>query len=104
MSWNYRVCYRPSIPGGGHQIHEVYYDGEGRIKFYTEKPVSAFGDDKEELYEDFAKMWKAFDEEPLDLDRVDKKMFIRMVNEEFKDVYDKHMRQKNNEKHSPPDE
>lgn len=96
MSWNYRVCFRPSIPGGGHQIHEVYYDDEGRIKFYTERPVSAFGDDKEELYEDFAKMWKAFDEEPLDLDRVDKKIFIRMVNEEFKDVYDKHMQQKRN--------
>jgi hypothetical protein len=85
------------------QIHEVYYDDEGRIKFYTEKSVAAFGDDKEELYEDFAKMWKAFDEEPLDLDRVDKKLFIRMINEEFKDVYDKHMQRRDDEKGVPPD-
>jgi len=81
----------------------VYYDDEGRIKFYTEKSVAAFGDDKEELYEDFAKMWKAFDEEPLDLDRVDKKLFIRMINEEFKDVYDKHMQRRDDEKGVPPD-
>ena len=90
MSWNYRVCFRPSVAGGGHQIHEVYYDDKGRIEFYSQRPVSSFGDDTDELYEDFANMWKAFDKEPLDLDRVDKKIFIRTVNEEFNDVYDKH--------------
>ena len=41
-------------------------------------------------------MWKAFDEEPLDLDRTDKKIFIRMINNEFNDIYDKHVDQKRN--------
>jgi hypothetical protein len=95
MTWNYRVCHRPSVAGGGHNIHEVYYDDKGRVKFYSERPVSAFGDDVQELYEDFANMWKAFDDEPLDLDRVDKKLMIQMVNEEFNDVYDKHTKHRN---------
>lgn len=77
MSWNYRVCYRPSIPGGGHQIHEVYYDDKGRVSMYTSRPSTAFGDDNDELYESMALMWKAFDKEPLDLDRVDRKLKIQ---------------------------
>lgn len=104
MSWNYRVCYRPSVAGGGHNIHEVYYDDKGRVKMYSKHPISAFGDDVDELYEDFAAMWKAFDEEPLDLDRLDKKLFIQMINDEFKDVYDNHVHRRNNEKDSPPKE
>jgi len=61
---------------------------------YEREPAIAFGDDRDELYERCAEMWKAFDEEPLDLDRMDKKIFIRMINEEFNDVYYKHVQQK----------
>jgi len=63
---------------------------------YEREPAVAFGDDRDELYERCAEMWKAFDDEPLDLDRMDKKIFIRMINEEFNDVYDKHVEQKRN--------
>jgi len=72
MAWNYRVCYRPSVTGGGYQIHEVFYDEDGGIKFYSAKPVSPHGDIVDELYEDVAKFWKAFDREPLNLDLIDK--------------------------------
>lgn len=83
MSWNYRVCHRPSVPGGGHQIHEVYYDDRGRIKFYSNNPISAFGDDKDELYEDFANMWKAFDEDVIDLDRLDRKLLRSFMDDNY---------------------
>jgi hypothetical protein len=62
---------------------------------YEREPAVAFGDDVPEMYERCAEMWKAFDDEPLDLDRVDKKIFIRMINDEFKEVYDKYRDEKN---------
>ncbi len=94
MKRNYRLCYRPSR-APTLQIHEVFYDEADRIVLYEQEPAAAFGDDKDELYENFAEMWKAFDEEPIDLDRADKKIFLRMINDEFNDVYDRHMQQKN---------
>jgi len=80
MMWNYRVCHRPSVAGGGHQIHEVYYDSKGRIKLYSADPISPHGDIVDELYEDMACMWKAFDEEPLNLDHVDRLLKSRKEN------------------------
>jgi len=77
MSWNYRVCYRPSCEVPSYYIHEVYYDDKGRIKFYSSSPITPFGDDTDELYEDMALMWKAFDKEVLDLDRLDRKFEIQ---------------------------
>lgn len=72
MSWNYRICHRPSVPGGGYQIHEVYYDDDRRVTMYTERPVSAHGDIVDELYENMCMMMDAFDKEPLNLDYIDK--------------------------------
>jgi len=95
MKRNYRLCYRPST-SPTHHIHEVFYDDQDRVILYEREPAVAFGDDRDELYERCAEMWKAFDDEPLDLDRMDKKIFIRMINEEFNDVYDKHVEQKRN--------
>ena len=71
MSWNYRVCHRPSVVGGGFQIHEVYYEEDGSIKFYSANPISAQGDISEELYEDMCKMMDAFDKDPINLDHQD---------------------------------
>ena len=95
MKRNYRLCYRPS-EAPTHHIHEVFYDEQGRVILYEREPAVAFGDDVHELYESCAEIWKAFDEEPLDLDRMDKKIFIRMINNEFNDIYDKHVDQKRN--------
>ncbi len=54
-----------------HHIHEVFYDNHYDIVAYEKTPEIAFGDIKEELYEHFCDMMKAFDEEPLNLDYVD---------------------------------
>jgi hypothetical protein len=72
MIWNYRITHRPkSAPLEGYQIREVYYDDEGRVKFYTKEPVTAFGDLPDELYENFCDMMKAFDSEAINLDHQD---------------------------------
>jgi hypothetical protein len=77
MSWSYRVCHRPSIPGGGFQLHEVYYDKDMHITMYSKNPITAFGEIPDELYEDMCKMMDAFDKEPLNLDHVDYLLRIR---------------------------
>jgi hypothetical protein len=72
MIWNYRVTHRPkTAPLEGYQIREVYYDEKGRVKFYTQNPVTPFGDLPDELYEDFCEMMKAFDVEAINLDHQD---------------------------------
>ena len=60
-----------------YQIHEVFYDNHYDIMGYEKAPAIAFGDIKEELYEDFCTMMKAFDEEPLNLDYVDYLMKVK---------------------------
>ena len=55
----------------GYQIQEVFYDNHYDIVGYEKTPAVAFGDIKEELYENFCDMMKAFDEEPINLDYVD---------------------------------
>ena len=64
MTWNYRVCHRPTVPGGGYSIHEVYYDDEGRISMYSKNPITPFGDLPEELEMDMGQMIDAFNQEP----------------------------------------
>ena len=78
MTLDYRLCCRPSVPGWGLQIHEVYYNQDGKLEAYSNYPVSPFGDTIDELYQDMYQIWKAIDreEEPLDLDRLDKKWEI----------------------------
>jgi hypothetical protein len=71
MSWNYRVCHRPTVAGGGFNIHEVYYDDEGRIILYSENPITPFGDIREELECDMSQMIDAFNQDTLNLNHVD---------------------------------
>ena len=77
MSWNYRVCHRPTVPGGGYSIHEVYYDDEGRISMYSKNPITPFGDLPEELEMDKGQMIDAFNQEPLNLNYVDHLIKVR---------------------------
>jgi hypothetical protein len=72
MKWNYRICARDSIPGYGLNIHEVYYDENEEIEFYTENPVGPHGDIADEMYLDMIKMMDALDKDIIDLDKVDK--------------------------------
>lgn len=71
VNWNYRICYRPSSGVPSMQLHEVYYDEDGEVKFYSERPMSPFGDDEVELHRDLIHMMNAFDHEPINLDEMD---------------------------------
>ena len=73
MNWSrkYRVCHRPTIPGGGYAVHEVYYDDDGRVTMYSKQPVSPWGDIPEELEMEMGQIIDAFNDEPLNLNRLD---------------------------------
>lgn len=82
MNRKYRVCHRPSSAVPSYYIHEVFFDEEGRIIFYTQQPIIPFGDVSEELYEEMCGMMDAFNDEPLNLDHVDYLIQVkRNVNE-----------------------
>jgi len=72
MDWNYRVCHRPNSAVPSMAIHEVYYDKDGDICWYSKTPIVPFGDFETELYEDVLKMMTAFDYPNLDLNKVDR--------------------------------
>ena len=73
MNWSrkYRVCHRPTIPGGGYAVHEVYYDDDGHVTMYSKQPVSPSGDIPEELEMEMGQMIDAFNDEPLNLNYLD---------------------------------
>ena len=77
MKWNYRVCHRPTVAGGGYSIHEVYYDDENRISMYSKYPVTPFGDIPEELECDMSQMIDAFNEDVLNLNHIDHLIDVR---------------------------
>lgn len=71
MSWNYRICFRSKNRGYGFYIHEVYYEDDGSIKYYTANPVNVFGDDPDDVYQTLKMMMDSLDKDLLDLDEVD---------------------------------
>ena len=77
MSWNYRVMKR-KIKGADYEeefyaIYEVYYEDDGSIKAWTEKPVSIQGETLEELKNDLGYYSKALKEPVLDYNELEKK-------------------------------
>lgn len=67
MTWNHRVV-RRGYPNGEHlyEIHEVYYDSEGKIEFMTEDPIDPVGDNLEELRVTLERMTRCLDKPVLD--------------------------------------
>lgn len=79
MTWNYRVCTYLQInenPKTKHiwtservfQIHEVYYDDEGKADLRTEDSRPIYGESLEDLKKGYTLMGNAFEEPILDLD------------------------------------
>lgn len=62
--WNYRVVRR--VTGSGDEssvvyaIHECYYDSQGKVCSFSEKPSAACGETLEELCADLDRMANAF--------------------------------------------
>ena len=44
MSWNYRVLVHKNEDDVCLQIHEVYYDKDGKLKSYTKNGANVIGD------------------------------------------------------------
>jgi len=71
VSFNHRVCHRPTVPGGGYSIHEVYYDDDGDVTMYTENPIAAYGDLPDELEWELQRHIDAFNKPILNLNHID---------------------------------
>jgi hypothetical protein len=63
MTWNYRLI--ESKVEGGYNIHEVYYDVNGKPNSWTLRPVSVFGETPEEVYRTLRQMMRAVDKPAL---------------------------------------
>ena len=67
MTWNYRIIKHrcPSRITTGEiewfQIHEVYYDKDGKIELWSAEGCLPSGETKEELMADVEMMMQAFD-------------------------------------------
>jgi hypothetical protein len=61
MYWNHRVIYKKDQKTGfeSFEIHEVYYSKKGKIKSWTESPVSPFGESKKILKKELKYFKKA---------------------------------------------
>lgn len=70
MSWNYRVLKKKHADGCFYDIHEVYYDDEGRPMACTEQPVSPRGESIEELLNDIRHYAKALQKPVIDYDDI----------------------------------
>ena len=66
MGWNHRVMKSKDGDDAYYQIHEVYYDKEGKVDGYTARGTSPGGSSLQELKEDLERMLKSLDKEILD--------------------------------------
>lgn len=57
MTWNYRVM--TLNRGESYEIHEVYYNEEGRPSMYSANSVKPFGENIEDLTQNLQWMLKA---------------------------------------------
>ncbi len=60
--WNYRIIKKefPEHNENTYQIHEVHYEDDGKIKGWTQNPISPFGATHGELREDIRYQLNAF--------------------------------------------
>ena len=73
MSWNYRIMRRNGIDLCGveyewFELHEVYYDSDGKVDGYTIDAIAPGGDDINELKENLFQMMKAFNKPILEFE------------------------------------
>lgn len=61
MTWNYRVFQHTQDGVDSFEVHEVYYDEEGRPHSYMESASQPFGETPEELRADLLYMLEALE-------------------------------------------
>lgn len=57
MTWNYRIIKHDDAEVY-YGLHEVYYNDDGLVTMWTEKPVRISGDTAEEVLDDLLRMLK----------------------------------------------
>jgi len=73
MSWNYRLCKQTvTTPSGELEtvfaIHEVYYEEDGQITAWTERPAYPMGETRDEFLGDMYHYRQAVEKGIVDLD------------------------------------
>lgn len=66
MTWNYRIIKETINNTIHYSIHEVYYDENGAPSFFSENPITPYGEYLDDLKKDLQLMLKAFDKPVLD--------------------------------------
>lgn len=89
--WNYRVIKKqPSVPDTTtYQVHEVYYDKQGRIEGWTKSAVNPFGETPGELREDIRFFTKAF-QKPILEEKEENGKSVLIQEESFNEINDGH--------------
>lgn len=61
-TWNYRVMehVESDIETTWYAVHEVFYDEDNNVTFWTEKPVDLVGETYEELQSEYSMWGEAF--------------------------------------------
>jgi len=72
MTWNYRVLRNFNDDGTFYyQIHETYYDTDGKIMCYSDDGIKPYGETVPELKDDLLYMIKALDKPVLDYETLE---------------------------------
>lgn len=74
MKWNHRVIKHVNKIETYYQIHEVYYDDDGKVTAMTENAVAPFGETTDELEWELNRMLDALKKPVLDYGVTDGKL------------------------------
>lgn len=67
MSWNYRIVKSKDYAGDDYfQVHEVYYDDDGKANGCTENAITPGGNSVEELKSTFEMILESFEKEVIE--------------------------------------
>ena len=70
-TWEYRIARRTVDGETTYGIHEVYYDNNGGIRFWTTDPCEPAGETVEELRREMTRMYAATLKDVVDLDALE---------------------------------
>lgn len=82
MSFNYRMIRHVDGEDYVFNIHEVYYDKDGKVKSWSENPIHAQGDTPIDCLEDLCLMQQAFHEPIMEINSENKgkEKLVEIVN------------------------
>ena len=69
MTWDYRLIRNRH---GGVSVHEVYYNENEQVKFWTEHAMAVSGENRKDCLSVYLMMHEAFKKPVLSLDRLEK--------------------------------